>query len=79
MIVVSDADEQQQRDLWNWLEGWSLCLAEVSFQLYGLPSDGLLDVKFLNPEQARSELLSFAAGGKTLQALPVGLAIAPKQ
>lgn len=56
-----------------------MCLAEVSFQLYGLPSDGLLDVKILNPEQAKSELLSFAAAGKTLQALPLGIATAPKQ
>ena len=72
LIVVCDGNEQQQRDLGNWLEGWSLCLAEVSFQLYGLPSEGLLDVKFLNPQQAKSELLSFAAAGKTLQLLPLG-------
>ena len=57
-----------------WLEGWSLCLAEISFQLYGLPSSGLLDVRFLDPEQARAEVLSFTTAGKTLLALPVGAA-----
>ena len=75
LIVVRDGDTQQQSDLEIWLEGWSLCLAEVSFQLYGVPSHGLLDVKYLNPEQARLEIPSFSRAGKTLQALPVGFSI----
>ena len=79
LIVVCGGDAQQKRDLRNWLEGWSLCLAEVSFQLYGLPSSGLLDIRFLEPDQARSEISSFTAAGKTLQALPVGTAPAPDQ
>ena len=74
LIVVCGGNAQQKRDLRNWLEGWSLCLAEVSFQLYGLPSSGLLDIRFLDPDQARSEISSFTAAGKTLQALPVGTA-----
>jgi hypothetical protein len=74
LIIVTEGNEQQHRELELWLEGWSLCLAEISFQLYGLPSNGLLDVKFLNPEQARSEIPSFTAAGKTLQALPIGAA-----
>jgi hypothetical protein len=79
LIVVCGGNAQQKRDLRNWLEGWSLCLAEVSFQLYGLPSSGLLDIRFLDPDQARSEISSFTAAGKTLQALPVGTAPAPDQ
>lgn len=74
LIVVCRGDAQQKRELQSWLEGWSLCLAEISFQLYGLPSNGLLDVKFLTPEQATAELSGFAAAGKTLQALPIGTA-----
>jgi hypothetical protein len=74
LIVVCRGDAQQKRELQSWLEGWSLCLAEISFQLYGLPSSGLLDVKFLTPEEATAELSSFAAAGKTLQALPIGTA-----
>jgi hypothetical protein len=79
LIVVCGGDEQQKRDLRNWLEGWSLCLAEVSFQLYGLPSSGLLDVRFLDPDQAKFEIPSFMAAGKTLQALPVGTAPVPRR
>jgi len=74
LIVVCGGDAQQRRDLQVWLEGWSLCLAEISFQLYGLPSTGLLDVRFLKPEQARAEVSAFAAAGKTLQSLPLGVA-----
>jgi hypothetical protein len=72
LIVVSGGDARQTSDLRVWLEGWSLCLAEVSFQLYGLPSTGLLDVRFLDPEQAKSEIPSFTAAGRTLQELPLG-------
>jgi hypothetical protein len=52
-------------------------LAEISFQLYGLPSTGLLDVRFLKPQQARSEVSALAAAGKTFQALPLGTAPTP--
>src|SRR5215467_9410552 len=77
LIVVREGNEQQQRDLQVWLDGWSLCLAEVSFQLYGVPSQGLLDVKYLGPEEAKAEIPSFSRAGKTLQALPVGTAYPP--
>jgi hypothetical protein len=73
LIVVRDGDSRQRRDLEIWLEGWSLCLAEVSFQLYGVPSQGLLDVTFLDSEQAQREIPSFTAAGKTLEELPVGI------
>src|SRR5215472_5764720 len=53
LIVVCDGDARQGRELQLWLEGWSLCLAEVSFQLYGVPSRGLIDVKFLRSEEAK--------------------------
>jgi hypothetical protein len=76
LIVVCGGNAQQKHDLQNWLEGWSLCLAEVSFQLYGLPSSGLLDVRFMDPEQAKSEISAFGAAGTTLQRLPVGTASA---
>jgi Nucleotidyltransferase domain len=78
LMVVFDGNAQQRKELQAWLEGWSLCLAEISFQLYGLPSSGLLDVRFLDPDEARAELSSFAAAGKTLQALPVGSVLVPE-
>jgi hypothetical protein len=74
LIVVSETEAQKRRDLEIWLEGWSLCLAEVSFQLYGLPSSGLLDVHFMDPEQAKTQIPAFIAGGTTLQELPLGTA-----
>jgi hypothetical protein len=78
LIVVCDGDGQQKKDLQAWLEGWSLCLAEVSFQLYGIPSAGLLDFKFLDPQRAEAEISAFASAGKTLQKLPVGTAAGSK-
>jgi hypothetical protein len=72
LIVVGDGDARRRQDLQIWLEGWSLCLAEISFQLYGVPSHGLLDVKYLDQEEAKVEIPSFSRTGKTLQALPVG-------
>ena len=74
LIVVSAGNASQRRDLETWLEGWSLCLAEISFQLYGLPSTGLLDIRFLDPQQAKTEIPSFTTAGNTLQPLPVGTA-----
>ena len=47
-------------------------LAEISFQLYGFPSQGLLDVKLLHYSEADLEIQAFARAGKTLQPLPVG-------
>jgi len=72
LLVVRNGTARQQADLEMWLEGWSLCLAEVSFQLYGIPSYGLLDVKYLDPEAAKREVLAFSRAGKILQALPLG-------
>jgi hypothetical protein len=79
LLVVCGGDDRQRKELEIWLEGWSLCLAEVSFQLYGLPSGGLLDVRFMDPEQAKSELTRFTAGETTLQELPVGTAAKKQQ
>jgi hypothetical protein len=74
LLVVYGGNADKQKELQLWLEGWSLCLAEISFQLYGLPSEGLLDVRFVHADQARAEITSFTATGKTLQRLPLGTA-----
>ena len=75
LLVVYGGDARQVADLRIWLEGWSLCLAEISFQLYGFPSEGLLDVKLLNSAEAKTELLAFSRAGTTLQELPVGTSV----
>jgi hypothetical protein len=74
LIVVSGGNAEQRKELDAWLEGWSLCLAEVSFQLYGLPSTGLLDVRFMHAETAKNEIRTMIAGGTMMQELPVGTA-----
>lgn len=72
LLVVWSGDASRAADLRVWLEGWSLCLAEISFQLYGFPSEGLLDVRLLHSTEANVEIQAFARAGKTLQPLPVG-------
>jgi hypothetical protein len=79
LLVVSGGDACQAKDLRLWLEGWSLCLAEVNFQLHGLPSQGLLDVRFLDPDQADAEIRASARAGAILRALPVGTALASEK
>ena len=74
LLVVFDGDARQKRELQMWLEGWSLALGEVSFQLHGLPSPGLLDVKLVDSEQAEAEIRSAARAGRDLRELPVGTA-----
>ena len=54
--------------------GLEFVSAEISLQLYGVPSHGLLDVKYLDA-QTKLEIPSFSRAGKTLQALPVGTSL----
>lgn len=75
LIVVFEGDPRQEAELRLWLEGWSLALAEVSFQLYGIPSRGLLDVRIVSREEADAELLASARSGKALRPLPVGVSV----
>ncbi len=76
LIVVFDGDEHQEGALRAWLEGWSLCLAELNFQLCGLPSEGLLNAKLISPKQAEIDIRAFAAVGNILQTLAVGTSVA---
>ena len=49
LVVVFRGDEAQRRELQAWLEGWSLCLAEVAKEHTGYPMEtGLLDVRFVD-------------------------------
>ena len=72
LMVVFEGTPQQESDLRLWLEGWSLCLAEVGLQLYGLPSRGLLDLRFVTPERAAAEVRAALAGSGVLRELPLG-------
>jgi hypothetical protein len=77
LIIVFQGNTRQETELGAWLEGWSLCLAEVNFQLSGLPSEGLLNAKLISPQQAQADIRAFAAAGKILQSLQLGTACEP--
>jgi hypothetical protein len=79
LIFVWNGNTDQREKLEAWLEGWSRCLAEVNFQLYGLPSEGVLDVKIWAPEQAKQQIQASWRAGQTLQALPLGVALPSKR
>jgi len=50
LLVHFDGSEQQRRDLLLWLEGWSLCLAEMNYQRTGYRTPGLLDVHIVTDD-----------------------------
>ncbi|MCP4634108.1 MAG: pyruvate, phosphate dikinase [candidate division Zixibacteria bacterium] len=50
IIVHFRGTEKQQRDLLNWLEGWSLALDEMNYLRTGYRSGGLLDVHIVTDE-----------------------------
>ena len=50
-VIVHFSGQQQQRDeLALWLDGWSLCLAEMNYLRTGYKSTGLLDVHWITDE-----------------------------
>jgi nucleotidyltransferase-like protein len=71
LMVVFAGDAAQEQALRLWLEGWSLCLAEVGLQLYGFRSRGLLDLRFVDAARARAEVRAALAGGNVLRELPL--------
>ena len=50
LLVHFDGSERQREELLQWLQGWSLCLAEMNYQRTGYLSDGLLDVHIITDE-----------------------------
>jgi len=51
LLVHFAGDAGQRRALLDWLEGWSLCLAELNFLRTGYRSDGLLDVHLVGDDE----------------------------
>jgi pyruvate, water dikinase len=50
LLIHFRGSSDQRCELQNWLEGWSLCLAEMNFLRTGYRSDGLLDLHFITDE-----------------------------
>ena len=59
LLIHFQGGEEQRRQLVLWLEGWSLCLAEINFSRTGYQSDGLLDYHLLTDEDIEKKT-SFA-------------------
>ncbi|NIV72014.1 pyruvate, phosphate dikinase [Candidatus Saccharibacteria bacterium] len=53
LLIHFQGNEQQQKDLTLWLEGWSLCVGEINFMHTGHKSDGLLDVHIITDEDIK--------------------------
>jgi hypothetical protein len=50
LLVHVRASAAQRRELLDWLDGWSRCLAEFNYQRTGYRTDGLLDVHLVTDE-----------------------------
>jgi len=59
LLVHVRGSPEQHAQLSNWLEGWSLALAQVNYLRTGYKSDGLLDSHFVTDEDI-SKSTSFA-------------------
>jgi hypothetical protein len=74
VIIHVRGTPEQRRELELWLEGWSLCLAEMNFLRTGYPSDGLLDVHLVTDEDlARQSSYAAKIGAITDAARPLTL------
>ncbi|MGA2624134.1 MAG: PEP/pyruvate-binding domain-containing protein [Bacteroidota bacterium] len=59
ILVHFEGSESQRRELMPWLEGWSLCLAEVNYLRTGYKTEHLLDVHVVTDEDIKNRT-SFA-------------------
>ncbi len=60
LLVHFQGETRQRRELLAWLEGWSLCLAEMNYLRTGYRSEGLLDVHLVTDDDI-AEHTSWAA------------------
>jgi hypothetical protein len=51
LLVNFSGTKNQEKDLRNWFEGWSLCLDEINFLRTGYKAGGLLDVHLVSDEE----------------------------
>lgn len=50
ILLHFNGTAKQKKELYGWLEGWSLCLDEMNFNRTGYRSGGLLDVQLVTDE-----------------------------
>lgn len=72
LLIHFDGDEKQRQELLNWLNGWSMSLAEMNYLKTGYQSDGLLDIHIISDEDiARKTAYAAKIGAVTDPALPL--------
>jgi len=74
LLIHFTGDERQRADLMIWLEGWSLCLAEMNYLRTGYKTNGLLDIHIVTDDDIANKT-SYAAkiGAVTDAARPIAL------
>ncbi len=68
LIIHFEGSESQKVELFNWFEGWSLCLDEMNYLKTGYRMNGLLDIHIITNDDITR---------KTCFAIKVNLAIDP--
>jgi hypothetical protein len=80
LLVHFAGSPEQRRELELWLEGWSLCLAEINYLRTGYRSAGLLDVQILTDadiERQTSYAAKIGAVTDAARRLPLGRPAGP--
>ena len=75
LLVHFQGTPEQRHELLGWLEGWSLCLAEMNFQRTGYRTDGLLDVHIVTDDdiaKKTSYAVKIGAATDPARLLPIG-------
>lgn len=79
LLVHVDSSEAKRRELRTWLDGWSLCLAEMNYFRTGVKTGGLLDVHLITDEDiARQTSYAVRIGAVTDAARPLPIKNAAK-
>jgi len=54
LLIHFSGDENQQKELMIWLEGWSLSLSQINERRTGYKTDGLLDINIITDEDIKN-------------------------
>ncbi|MBN2344819.1 MAG: nucleotidyltransferase domain-containing protein [Candidatus Aminicenantes bacterium] len=74
LLIHFQGSERQKQELVLWLEGWSLCLAEINYSRTGYKSGGLLDYHLLTDEDiAKKTSFAVKIDAATNAARPLAL------
>ena len=66
LLHVEEGPAEKRRELLQWLEGWSLCLAETNYLRTGYQTEGLLDVHLVtDADVARGDSYASRIGAVT--------------